>query len=363
MYSAMTKVKQQQSQLFSDLPANKAGVLPSTRYQGSKYKIVKWIDYYTKDLKFNSVLDAFGGTGCVGYMFKKNGKQVFYNDSLKFNYYVGLAIIENSETVLIDNDIDFILKKHSKNKYPTFVYDTFHDIYFTDEENKWLDVVITNVNQIKDKNKQALAYYSLFQSCIIKRPYNLFHRKNLYIRTAEVKRSFGNKKTWDTPFADHFRKFVEEGNNAVFDNNKKNQTFHSDIFDLDIKADLVYIDTPYISGKGLGVNYFDFYHFLEGIVFYDQWPNLIDEKSKHKKIKNGKNEWCNKGEIRQAFEKLFKKFKDSILVVSYRDDGIPTIEELVKMLEQYKKNIEVRKLEYKYVLSNGSSKEVLIIAK
>ena len=82
----MTKTRQQQSQLVSDLFANKAGVFPSTRYQGSKYKILKWIDYYIKDLKFDSVLDAFGGTGCVGYMFKKNGKQVFYNDSLKFNH-------------------------------------------------------------------------------------------------------------------------------------------------------------------------------------------------------------------------------------------------------------------------------------
>jgi len=359
----MIKTKQRQQQLFVYLSANKVGILPSTRYQGSKYKIIKWIEYYTKDLKFNSVLDAFGGAGCVGYMFKKNGKQIFYNDSLRFNYYIGLAIIENSKIILGDADIDFILKEHSKIKYPTFIYDTFHDIYFTDEENKWLDVVIANIRQIKDRYKQALAYYALFQSCIIKRPYNLFHRKNLYIRTAEVERSFGNKKTWDTPFEDHFRKFAEEGNNAVFGNRNKNKAFHSDIFDLDVKADLVYIDTPYISAKGIGVNYFDFYHFLEGIVFYDQWPNLIDEKSKHKKIKNGKNEWCNKGEIHKAFEKLFEKFKDSILVVSYRDDGMPTIKELVKMLEKYKKAIDVKKLDYKYVLSSGSSKEVLIIAK
>ena len=89
---------------------------------------------------------------------------------------------------------------------------------------------------------------------------------------------------------------------------------------------------------------------------------MIDKNSKHKKIKNGRNEWCNKGEIHQAFEKLFNKFKDSILVVSYRDDGTPTIDELVKMLRKYKKSIEVRKLDYKYVLSNRSSKEVLIIA-
>jgi len=363
MSRVMTKAKQQQSQLFSDMPDSKAGILPSTRYQGSKYKIIKWINYYTKDLEFDSALDAFGGTGCVGYMFKKNGKQVFYNDSLKFNHYAGLAIIENSKIILSSEDVDFILEKNQKTKYPTFIFDTFHDIYFTDEENKWLDIVITNIGQIKDKYKQALAYYALFQACIIKRPYNLFHRKNLYIRNAEVERSFGNKKTWDTPFEDHFRKFVEEGNNAVFDNGKRNEAFHSDIFDLDIKTDLVYIDTPYISAKGVGVNYFDFYHFLEGIVFYEEWPKLINEKSKHKKIKNGKNEWCNKGEIHQAFEKLFSKFKDSILVVSYRDDGIPTIDELVKILKKYKNSIEVRKLDYKYVLSNGSSKEVLVIAK
>lgn len=89
---------------------------------------------------------------------------------------------------------------------------------------------------------------------------------------------------------------------------------------------------------------------------------MIDEKSKHKKIKNGKNEWCSKGEIHKAFERLFDKFKNSILVVSYRDDGAPTIDELEKMLKKHKKSIELKKLNYKYVLSNGSSKEVLIIA-
>lgn len=362
MYNAITIAKQQQPQLFNDFIIDNSGVLPSTRYQGSKNKILKWIDYYTKDLKFDSVLDAFGGTGCVGYMFKKNGKQVFYNDSLKFNYYVGLAIIENSKVTLNDDDIEFILKKHSGIKYPTFIYDTFHDIYFTDEENQWLDIVITNIRRIKDKYKQALAYYAVFQACIIKRPYNLFHRKNLYIRTAEVKRSFGNKKTWDTPFESHFRKFVNEANNAVFDNGKKNKSVNSDVFDLDIQADLVYIDTPYISANGVGVNYYDFYHFLEGIVHYDRWGSLIDKKTKHKKIKNGKNEWCNKVEIHKAFEKLFNKFKNSILVVSYRDDGTPAISELEKMLKKNKKSIEVKKLDYKYVLSNGNSKEVLIIA-
>lgn len=357
-------IEKEQLQLFKELPTQQAGVLPSTRYQGSKNKILDWIDYHTDQLKFDSVLDAFGGTGCVGYMFKKNGKQVYYNDSLKFNYYIGLALIENSKIVLNDNDVEFILKKRTNIDYPTFIHDTFRDIYFTDEENQWLDIVATNIRSLKDKYKQGLAYYALFQSCIIKRPYNLFHRKNLYIRTADVERSFGNKKTWDTPFEDHFLKFVREANAAVFDNGTKNAAIYSDVFNVDIpKADLVYIDTPYISSKGVGVNYFDFYHFLEGLVNYDKWASLIDENSKHKKMKNGKDEWSNKGEIRGSFERLFEKFSDSILVVSYRDDGIPTVPELVSMLKKHKKTVDVKELDYKYVLSNGNSKEVLIIAK
>src|SRR3989338_9508671 len=109
MSNVITKTKEEEQELFSDLPVDKTGILPSTRYQGSKYKILDWIDFYTKDLKFDSVLDAFGGTGCVSYMYKQKGKQVFYNDSLKFNHYIGRAIIENSGVLLDDNDVNLIL--------------------------------------------------------------------------------------------------------------------------------------------------------------------------------------------------------------------------------------------------------------
>jgi len=57
--------------------------IPTTRYQGSKGKLVDWIWENIKDLDFSTVLDAFGGTGVVGYYLKQKGKQVFYNDYLK----------------------------------------------------------------------------------------------------------------------------------------------------------------------------------------------------------------------------------------------------------------------------------------
>lgn len=41
--------------------------------------------------------------------------------------------------------------------------------------------------------------------------------------------------------------------------------------DNESKFDLVYIDTPYISEKGSTVDYYGFYHFLEGLLIYDNW--------------------------------------------------------------------------------------------
>ncbi len=338
---------------------------PSTRFQGSKAKLLNQIWEHLKDIKFESAIDLFGGTGSVGYMLKSKGKQIFYNDYLKCNYLAGLALIENSKEILDENDIDFILSVHSNLDYPDFIQKTFQDTYFTDQENKWLDIVSTNIRQIENKYKQALAYYALFQSCIIKRPYNLFHRKNLYVRFANVERSFGNKITWDKPFEDHFINFVKEANDAVFDNKQKNKAFNKDAMELETKADLIYIDTPYISNKGSAVDYLDFYHFLEGISDYTNWFNKVDYKSKHRKFKTEKSVWADKKRITQAFDDLFSRYKDSILVISYRSDGIPTSDELIQLLRKHKKEVkEVFRSDYKYALSkNGESKEILIIAK
>ena len=52
---------------------------PSTRYQGSKLKLLPFIGSHLSDLEFESALDAFGGTGSVSYMLKARGKAVTYN--------------------------------------------------------------------------------------------------------------------------------------------------------------------------------------------------------------------------------------------------------------------------------------------
>lgn len=340
---------------------------PTTRYQGSKAKITDWIWHNIKHLSFNTVLDAFGGTGTVSHLFKRKGKKVTFNDYLRFNYTIAKALIENNSITLAKEELDFILGKHEEITYPTFIQDTFKDIFYLDEENIFLDQVITNIKHLNNEYKQAIAWFALFQACIIKRPYNLFHRANLYVRTSEVERNFGNKTTWDTSFKEHINKFVSEANKAVFDNGQVCRALNYDVFDMpdsELNYDLVYIDTPYITSKGVGTDYLDFYHFLEGVLDFENWPGKILRNYKHLPLEGkGKNVWTKKKDIHQAFDKLFSKFENSILVVSYRDDGIPTREEIISLLRKYKNNVEeVKSKDYKYALSKTDSKEILFIA-
>jgi len=348
--------------LFDLAEFDVATKFPSTRYQGSKQKYADWIWHCIKYIPFETTLDAFGGTGCIAHLLKQEGKNVTYNDILKFNSIIGKALIENDNEKITQKDLAFILQKHPNILYPNYIEETFSDIYFTDEENRWLDVVVTNIRHIENQYKQAIAYFALFQSCIIKRPYNLFHRKNLYVRLQDVERSFGNKTTWDKPFVTHYKNFIEEANNAVLSNGKKNISLNYNVFDLPTDYDLVYIDTPYISDKGVGVDYLDFYHFLEGLVNYDTWNNLIDDKSKHKRLKLNGSDWTNPQKIEYSFERLINKFSNSVLVISYRSDGIPSIERIVSFLEAHNKSVSIYESRaMKYVLSTKKSTEILII--
>ena len=51
---------------------------------------------------------------------------------------------------------------------------------------------------------------------------------------------------------------------------------------------------------------------------------------------------------------LFKKYKDSILIVSYSSNSIPTKEEMVKLIKQYKDIVEVIPIDYTYSFGNQS---------
>jgi adenine-specific DNA methylase len=342
---------------------------PKTRYQGSKLKIINFLEENLSNIKYKTVLDAFSGSSTVGLLFKSKNKVVYSNDILKCNYYISKALVGNNDIKIETEDINRILYKDNNFKYDTFIFDNFKDIYYLDEENEWLDIITQNILREKNEIKKSMFFWALFQAALSKRPYNLFHRKNLYARTRNVKRSFGNKTTWDKPFEVHFIKFIEEINNIIFDSKKEHFSYCGDVLDFDLtkhKIDLIYMDPPYISKSGIGVNYFEFYHFLDGLIDYYNWGKLIDFNTINKKLKkDNKILWNDKKTILKEFEKVIAKFKESNFAISYRDDGIPSIEEIVYILKKHtNKEIFIKEKEHTYVLSkNKTTKEILIYTK
>lgn len=336
---------------------------PRTRYQGSKRKLAGAILAELRDLEFTTVLDAFGGTGAVSYAFKCAGKQVTYNDILAFNHQIGLALIENNTVRFDDDRISATGIRQAGVEYGNLIERTFEGIYFADEENRWLDIAVGNIRRLTRRYERAIAWFALFQSALVKRPYNLFHRCNLYMRTADVRRSFGNKASWDRSFAEHFGVFAAEANTAVIDSGGKCRAICRDALEVEPDYDLVYVDTPYINRSGVGVDYREFYHFLEGMVRYGEWAGMIDLDSKHRRLIRRRDPWSDADCCHEMFRRLFDRFRDSILVVSYRSDGVPTVDQLVGMLRDVKRHVRVIDgPSYQYALStNRRTREVLLI--
>lgn len=336
-------------------------IFPTTRYQGSKRTLLPWIEAAVRDLPFETALDVFGGTGAVSHLFKRLGKCVTYNDALAFNWQIGLALIENSRITLSDDDIALVFAPCDS--CPDFIQRTFRGLFFTDDENAWLDQAVHNINQrLTDPYKRALAWFALFQACLAKRPYNLFHRANLNMRQRAVKRTFGNKASWDRPFEAHFRKFAAEANRAVFDNGRENRALNLDAFETPTGFDLVYLDPPYVSAKGQGVNYHNFYHFLEGMLDYAHWGDRIERDYKHKPLKQqGRSNWYSPERIVGALDALIDRHRESIVVLSYRDDGIPSRDDLIAMLARHKRNVQVQAQPQQYALSKKASHELLLV--
>lgn len=74
------------------------------------------------------------------------------------------------------------------------------------------------------------------------------------------------------------------------------------------------------------------------------------------------NPWTDKARIHSAFNDCFERFAQSTLVVSYRSDGIPSVEELRALMSRYKTDVRVSVFgDYRYALStNTRSQEVLL---
>jgi DNA adenine methylase len=317
---------------------------PGTRYMGSKYRVLPFIWECVKDLEFNSVLDAFAGSTCVSYMFKQNNKKVIANDFLHFTHHFAKSLIENSKERLDDEDLRTLFETNEKSG--NFISRTFRGLYFDDDENSFLDSVRANIELLDNPYKRSLALAALSRACMKRRARGIF--------TFIGDRYNDGRRDMRINLRQHFMENVQAFNAAVFDNKQKNLALNSDVFDLEVKADLVYLDPPYFTPKSDN-DYTRRYHFIEGLV--RNWEGLvIQTHTQTKKFRRYETPFISRDTIYDAFERMFRKFQDSIIVLSYSSNSIPEKPELVKMLKRYKDEVGVFQVDHTYSFGNQGDK-------
>ena len=116
------------------------------------------------------------------------------------------------------------------------------------------------------------------------------------------------------------------------------------------KPDLVYIDPPYYSPLSDN-EYVRRYHFVEGIS--RDWQNVeLQWHTKTRKFKSYPTPFSSYGGARDAFDRLFKRFADSIIVVSYSSNALPDREEITTLMAKYKDQVSVVSLDHLYSFGN-----------
>ncbi len=325
----------------SDSLPEQVSLYPPTRFMGSKRKLLGEIWNIASRFEFNTVVDLFSGSGIVGYMFKAHGKSVISNDYMAMSATFSKAMIENNGVTLSIEEAKKLLIKQRKTD--GFVSNTFQGLYFTDEENGLIDILRANIAGLNDQYKKAIAMTALIRACTKKRPRGIF--------TYTGHRYDDGRKDLKKTLSQQFLEAVEAVNKAVFDNHQINKSVNGDAMALaDIEPDLVYIDPPYYSPLSDN-EYVRRYHFIEGLA--RDWNGVeIQEHTKTKKFKSYPTPFSTKDGAYNAFDKLFCKFSNSILIVSYSSNSLPTQEDMVALLKKYKEHVEVVPVDYKYSFGN-----------
>lgn len=333
---------------------------PSTRYYGSKRRQTDWLREEFGRIEGCTALDAFGGTGAVSHLLSRLGWDVTYNDVFQFNTISARALFSSATVQLSAADVASILR--AVQPFPGFIHATFADLYFTDEENAWLDGFMTALSYVDPACKDLLLH-CLFQACLKKRPYNLFHRANLKLRQSNVQVKFGNRTTWEKSFAEHILSTFEEvremqqgrgGNVRVTEGRSAEEIAPG--------FDFVYIDPPYFKRASATDSYLSRYHFLEGLARYEEWPRILDGGDRLRRIEASTvSEWTDKRTLTGNIVGLIQKHRKAKFALSYVSGEHPSEEDLFALFCDSFSRVRMSRRAFSRALSKRKVYELLLI--
>jgi adenine-specific DNA-methyltransferase len=310
---------------------------PELRYMGSKHRLLPWIHGVLRTLDFETAADPFVGSGCVAYLLKSMDRRVIASDFLNFPAELARAAVENSHRQLDGPALRKILTP-AKNG-PTFIERTFAGVFYTRPDLRFLDRAAHNIEKLEDPHQQALARAALMRSCLKKQPRGVF--------TVTGSRYDDGRRDLKLSIEEHFLEQVEAFNSIVFDNGRRHTVRRADVFSLRPRGvDLVYLDPPYVPRSDDNC-YIKRYHFLEGLSCY--WRGLeIMKETKVRKIAKRFTPFSYRRTAIEAFDRMFRLYRNSTIVLSYSSNGYPDLSKLEALMRRYKRKVVTYEKPHRY---------------
>jgi DNA adenine methylase len=310
---------------------------PTTRYMGSKTKLLDAIWTAARPFETDTVVDLFSGSGVVGYMFKAQGKRVISNDHMAMSAGFTRAMVQNSDVTLAPAAARQLLV--AEGEIDSFVRDTFSGLYYSPDDELAIDVLRTNIRALPQSAERDIALAALMRACMKKRARGIFTYTGL--------RYDDGRKDLQTSLADHFLNAVDAVNGAVFSNGAESVARHGDAMDCPIpEGALVYMDPPYWSPLSDN-EYVRRYHFIEGLA--RDWQGVeIQVHTKTRKFKSYETPFKTRAGATTAFDVLLERCAGCPVIISYSSNSEPTLEEMKKIIGRHKKSLNVVRLNHTY---------------
>ena len=273
------------------------------RYLGSKYKLLNFIEKTVNencnDIK--SVIDVFAGTGVVGDLFLKKGKEVYFNDYLKSNFYSYKAFYEPVKVDIkkIENIINKYNAMHIDGE--NYFSQNFSDTYFSSNDCRKIGYIRDDIDKkykegkINEREKSVLITSLIYS---MDRVANTVGHYDAYRKIENIQDKF-------------FMYMIDINKNGETKSHISNEDANE--FIKEVKADLVYIDPPYNSRQ-----YCDAYHFLENVAL-NKKPEVFGTARKMDRS-NLKSKYCT-AKAATEFADLIENIKAKYILVSYNNTG------------------------------------------
>lgn len=325
------------------------------RYLGSKIKLLPQIESVIKKYKIKgkSFADLFAGTCCVGDYFKGKYK-IISNDFMNYSYVISKAKLSFKNSPQYSKfkkkykvDIyEWLNNKEYKPDESYFIYNNYTPkgsrMFFTEKNGIKIDGIRQEIERLlKEEIISQNEYYFLIASLIesVTKVSNTSGTYEAYF------------KFWETRAE---KEFILEPleMNEIKNELQDNEVYLEDTNKLvrKIEGDIAYIDTPYTVTQ-----YVSAYHILETLVKYDS-PKITGIGGKRGRGNNN-SLYARKNEAKAQFEDLFRQLNFKHIIISYSNQGLVPLEELIELAKLFAKDnkVFVEKFNYKEYQNHRSS--------